>query len=493
MREDQDECGETGVAKMKVTVLTGPQGSGKSTVMREEAIAQPGLYLFAAPTHELIDEQVNDFRREARHLKVWPVHSKTGGKGKVAERLEHARSEIVREGRHHAVILTTHDAMMGSDLSLFAGWHARIDEAPAAVQAGSFNISEIRAALKERFSLHTKPGHDWSSLTLIGDKPSWKRLQGSLGAKELVEFYKQAANPARVFVSTPDWDATDDIDWFSMWTPLELSGFASVQIAGSSYSSSVGYLGAKALFDDLLGFDERDVPVVRTVQPSISIHYFTEGHRGSTTFWDTSDGRLQIKHVCDHLAKKLPKASFWSGNTVVQNLMEHRLKGDLIKASAAGLNKHRNRQHCAIIFSGKATNADKGMMAVFNLTKNHIERAREDELIRQFVMRGAIRNPAYDGAYDIYVYEKVQADRLKGHFEDLLFTKVEMVGVVEAGLMKVRRKADGPTEKEKADKKADRNKKAADRERDKRAAAATAAGRKEGQPGNPKLKKATPV
>lgn len=228
---------------MKVTVLTGPQGSGKSTVMRDEAIAQPGLYLFASPTHELIDEQVKDFRKDARGLKLWAVHSKTGGKGKVEERLEFARSEIVREGHRHAVILTTHDAMMGTDLSAFAGWHARIDEAPAAVQAGSFNISEVRPAIKQRFALQTKPGHNWASLTLIGGSQSWKKLQSSLGAKELVEFYKQAGKPARVFVKTPDWDATDEIDWFSMWTPLELAGFASVQIAGSSYTSSVGYLG----------------------------------------------------------------------------------------------------------------------------------------------------------------------------------------------------------------------------------------------------------
>ena len=155
-------------------------------------------------------------------MQINDVGRGTGGKGKVEERLEHARSEIVREGHRHAVILTTHDAMMGSDLSLFAGWHARIDEAPAAVQAGSFNISEVRAALKERFALHTKPGHDWASLTLNGNKPSWKRLQGSLAASDLVEFYKQAANPARVFVRTPNWDALDDIDWFSMWTPLDV-------------------------------------------------------------------------------------------------------------------------------------------------------------------------------------------------------------------------------------------------------------------------------
>ncbi len=473
---------------MKVTVLTGPQGSGKSTVMREEAIAQPGLYLFASPTHELIDEQTAAFKAEERGLKLWPVHSKTGGKGKVEERLEHARSEIVREGHRHAVILTTHDAMMGSDLSLFAGWHARIDEAPAAVQAGSFNISEVRAALKERFALHTKPGHDWASLTLNGNKPSWKRLQGSLAASDLVEFYKQAANPARVFVRTPNWDALDDIDWFSMWTPLELAGFASVQIAGSSYTRSVGYLGAQALYEDLLEFDEREVPVVRKGQPSISIHYFTEGHRGSTTFWGKSEGRLQIKHVCDYLAKTLPKASFWSGNTVVQHLMEHRIKGELIAASAAGLNKHRRKQNCAIIFSGKATKADRGMMKVFGLTDEHIERAREDELIRQFAMRGAIRDPTFDDAYDIYVYEKVQAERLKEHFEELHFDTVELIPVTDAGLMTVRRKSDGPTEQEKEAKKADVNKKAAERGRKKRKADAEAAGREVGQPGNPNLR-----
>ena len=482
--------GITAVAKMKVTVLTGPQGSGKSTVMRKEAIIQPGLYLFASPTHELIEEQVEAFRKDAPHLELWPVHSKRGGKGKVAERLAVARDTLIAKGARHAVILTTHDAMMGSDLGAFAGWHARIDEAPAAVQAGTFNISEVRAALKERFALHAKPGHEWASLTLNGAKRNWKMLRESLGGKELVEFYKQASNPARVFVRTPDWDAADDIDWFSIWSPLELAGFASVQIAGSSYTSSVGYLGAKALFDDLLEFHERDVPVVRTGQPSITIHYFTEGHRGSTTFWETSEGRLQIKHVCDYLATTLPTASFWSGNTVVQHLMEHRLKGDLIAASAAGLNKHRNRKHCAIIFSGKATKADKGMMTVFGLDKAHIERAREDELIRQFVMRGAIRNPVFNGAYDIYVYEKVQAERLKGHFEDLLFNSIELAPVTEAGLMTVRRKSDGPTDQEKAAKKADRNRKAAERGRKKRKAKAEAAGREVGQPGNPKLKKA---
>lgn len=443
--------------KMKVTVLTGPQGSGKSTVMREEAIAQPGLYLFAAPTHELIDEQAEAFRKEAPRLKVWPVHSKVGGKGKVEERLAFARSEIIREGHAHAVILTTHDALMGSDQSAFRGWHARIDEAPAAIQAGVFDISEARPSLKTRFHLLSKADSEWSGLSLIGSKPNWKKLQASLGAKELVEFYKQAQQPARVFVKAADWDERDDIAWFSMWTPLELAGFASVEIAGTSYPKSVGYHAALALFEERLEFDEREISAVRKGQPNVLIHYFASAHRGSTTYWKTSDGRLQIKKVCDYLAGILPTSAFWSGNEVVQHLMEHRIEGTLIPASAAGLNKHRERKHCAFIFSAKATDDDKPMMKVFGLTKADIEAAREDDIIAQFAMRGFIRNLEYDGPYDIYVYEKVQAERLLDHLANLGFTKVEFVAEDGAGIMKTRRKSDGPNEAEKAEKKAARN------------------------------------
>lgn len=82
---------------------------------------------------------------------------------------------------------------------------------------------------------------------------------------------------------------------------------------------------------------------------------------------------------------------------------------------------------------------------------------------------------------------------LKDHFEDLRFDTIELIPVTEAGLMKVRRKSDGPTDQEREAKKADQRKKAADRQRAKRAADAKAAGREVGQPGNPKLKKAKPT
>ena len=68
-----------------------------------------------------------------------------------------------------------------------------------------------------------------------------------------------------------------------------------------------------------------------------------------------------------------------------------------------------------------------------------------------------------------------------------------MVGVDDAGLMKVRRKSDGPTKEEKSASETKRGEKAKERQKRKRAAAAEAAGRTPGRPGNPKLNKAKPT
>lgn len=482
--------GIAGRIATKVEVLTGPQGGGKTREMRNAALANPGRYLFAAPTIELVEELAAQFERTSG-LEVRAAHSRSKGRGTAKERLDFARDDIVRRGLAHAILLTTHETLMAADLSEFVGWHARIDEAPAAVQAGRIDIRLLRPWFKATFTLTGAQDSEWSVLSLKGTAADWKSVQAS-PANGLGEFQKQAAHLDRVFVKATDWDSADEIDWFSMWTPLALSAFGSVQVAGSSYTDSVGYHAAKTLFGDLLDFSEREVREARTGCPSITIHFFTRGHRGGTNYWDKSDGRLMIKKVCDHLGRVLPARAFWSGNDVVQHLMEHRIKGKLISPTAAGLNKHGARIACAYIFSAKPTPNDAAIKSALRLTDAQILKAREDDAVAQFVMRGAIRNPSYDGPYDIYLYEEAQAQRLQTHLSACGFTTVDVVGVEEAGILDTPRHAAPPktrlTEADVAARKAAKSKTEADRLKKKRAAKALAEGRKPHQPGNPKLR-----
>lgn len=472
---------------LKIEVLTGPQGGGKSTVMREEAIRTPGLYLFALPTTELIDEQVGDFSRAAPLLDTTAVHSKSG-KGTTADRLTAAREKIEARRVRHAVIFTTHATLMDHPLEGFDGWHIRIDEAPAAIQAGRFNCGlSTRRWLKDTFDLVGSANSEWSVLKLKVKRPDWKAVERDIGLQKLGEFVKQAGQPDRVFVRATTWDQSDDIDWFSMWTPLSLAHTKSVQVAGSSYTDSVGFRAARALFYDVLGINPREIAPPRTGQPTITIHYFTQGHEGTTTFWrDTTEGHQMIVAVCDHLSRDLPATGYWSGNEIVWIMMDARLKGKFIKPLAMGLNKHRAATDCAFIYSGKATPDDRPLMDVFGLSAEDIQLAREDEAIAQFVMRGAIRDLGFAGAYNIYLYSERQAVRLRDHLDRIGFTQVELAPVVEAGIMDARRpevERNESTPEERAAKIESRREADATRKRDRRAAKAVAAGRQPGGKG----------
>lgn len=161
---------------MKVEVLTGPQGGGKSTVMRQEAIQQAGLYLFALPTIELLEEQSADFFAAMPNLPTVRVH-KDSGAGAAARRLTEAREGFADKGVSHGAIFTTHETLMNHDLKGFDGWHARIDEAPAAVQAGRFNIGvATRPWLKESYEVVGASGSEWSGSRMLQAHAERRRI-----------------------------------------------------------------------------------------------------------------------------------------------------------------------------------------------------------------------------------------------------------------------------------------------------------------------------
>ncbi len=425
--------------KLKLTVLAGPPGSGKSLALRDEAITQPGLYLFCLPTISLIEEQAAAFRALRPDLTIIEARSGAGGgRGKVQRQLEDHRADLATAGATHAIMFMTHESMMSCDLSAFTDWHIRIDEVPNAIQTGKIAIRTKQAARFFATTFTLDPSGDWAHAKLCDPVGSWRDQAGDSLVSKQAEFFKYAARPQGVFVNVTTWRGAKAFEWFALWSPLALKHARSVKIAAASY---LGSLGAKAFLD----WWAKDVeihrqaltatPVPRSDGPHIRIHYFTEGHEGTTTLWSTSEGRYLIKAVCDFLAEHVPGLGFWSGNDEVRNLMEWRAPGLITKPKVAGSNAYRELQSCAFIYSSKPLPTDGPLRTLFRMTEADILAAREDEDIQQFVMRGAIRNEGYGGTYDVYLYSRRQAEALAARLGDGFARPVQIMPIEAAGII----------------------------------------------------------
>ena len=430
-----------------VEVLTGPPGCGKSTVMRAEAMAQPGHYLFAYPTTKLIAEQAAAFRAESPGCLVVEAHNEMPGSMVMQKRLEAAQKQVAETGRRHAFILTTHASLMNRDMSGFSGWHFRIDEAPASIQNGVERSPLVRDYLAKNFSLVPVGDESWSEVSLTDPKAARSWREGDGLTKAQVELLNSASRPAGLFVNVRDWRGKS-FQWVSVWSPHVLEGLAaSVKIAGASYLTSIGALVSQ----EKAKFIERKIPMLRTGMPTIRVHYFTEEHEGSTALWKTSPGRSFIVKLCDYLVANEPQLGFWSANDPVAHLLEHRVPGEQIRPKVAGQNKFRNLTRCAFIYSAGPTPDDAPLKALFGITDEQIQIARQDEDVLQFVMRGAVRRPDYAGPYDIYLYSRSQAERLEAQLVGSGVGTVELVPVEAAGFMNATRPY-GQFEVEKPDK-----------------------------------------
>jgi hypothetical protein len=120
---------------------------------------------------------------------------------------------------------------------------------------------------------------------------------------------------------------------------------------------------------------------------------------------------------------------------VVQHLLEHRVAGEMVPPKLAGLNALRDHRSCAFIYSSKSVGEDKPLKSVFSLNEDDIVAARETEDIVQFVYRGAIRNPSYDGPYDIYLYNRDQAEAVAAAMTDFGIRNVEVLPIPGSPIM----------------------------------------------------------
>jgi hypothetical protein len=442
--------------------------------MMNEMITCPGRYIIAAPRTALIEEHVLSLRTRAARSGAQPtiisVHSDQGVASPVQRRIVDACRQL--EDDYHVILAVTHEGLQSVDPAALEGWHVRIDETPDALASGQMRVPVAARWLETLYDLTTVPGTKWCKVQPKAGAPSIGHFLRDDLAQELAAFHKRVLSVSGLLVDVRAWDEvlerSKPIRWWSLWTPRDLAACASVKIAASGYDRSLCALATKSFFENEVEYRHESIKFPRSGQPEVRIHYFTR-HRGSTEFWKKGDGRDCLSNVGRYLGK-LPDLGFWSGNEIVRDCFWLLLSGEQVLPRQAGTNAYRHLTSCAIIYSNKAQDADSAILEVFGLTRDQIASAREIEDIQQFVMRGAIRNPDFEGRYNIYVYDLSQAEAVQDFLVNGGITNITLHGIDEAGFMDFERPKGGRRpmqmdERSKAERLAERRNRDAERKR----------------------------
>lgn len=507
---------------VRVEVLVGPPGCGKTSEMAVEMAAVPGRFVFALPTTGLIEEKLRDLRREAAKSGAEPViraiHSRVEGRASVGVAREIAEAVEEFSSLPHAILLVTHEGLMATDFSCAAAapWHARIDEVPSATVAGELRVPSAARFFEAAYGLAPVQGTPWRRVSPGADAPGLADILADDLTRGLAAFHKRACSPQGVFVDVADWRDARERDravrWWSAWTPAELAPFATATIAASGFFHSLTCLATRKWFGDEVEFVRREVGGGgggggARAKPKVIVRYFTRGHRASTEWWFPSAsrkaaaaeasraGKRCLAAVCRYL-EGVPDLGYWSGNQGVAEYFEERVPGEQVRPKVAGSNPYRRHTSCALIYSSKARPEDAILLDVFGLTRDEVERAREREDIWQFAMRGAIREAAFDGTYTVYLYDLWQAEALAAMLREAgVADDMSVEAVEEAGILDVARPRPGPKpgakaaasgksfeEREAERREGDRERKRRQRARQKEAKAAAGTLRPRGRP-----------
>lgn len=397
--------------RLTVPLLTGNPGGGKSHTIRDDMIERPGLCVFALPTIDLLREQERKLRRAAPNLRLFAAHSNRAGRKQVQLQVNKHLAAISEQGITRCVLLITHDFLESGDLTGLTGWRFYIDEPPIAIRAGKLTITRSSLKLwKSQFAL--SPIETWGQLRRVDDTPLRLGLErGDTMLKDLASLRRAAAGRSVVLLSTDKWKIGTH-NWMTIWTPLDLPS-TEVTMAGAGYLRSLGAKVAMKLHSDQLVFQEQEVTRPRSGQPKVTLHYFADWEC-SSPHWHTWDGLGDLAAIADHVRTQSPDLGYWSGNAIAKVAMSHRISvTQPSKARLAGRDDMMALQSCAFIYSSKASAHLKPILSLLRLTQEEVRQSAEDEDIFQFVFRGAIRRPEFDGRYPIYLFSKQQADRLK--------------------------------------------------------------------------------
>ena len=434
---------------MRPIIYSGRPGAGKSKKTKENVFAIRGCHLYVVPTIPLLEEVRADlFRERLNHphneCHIHGIHSNDGaaGGGNTFARIED-EADKYQADTDHCVFVIAQASFIELDLRVFSGWHLHIDEVLSnAVASACLHYPVMWTGLQTLFRLEPIAGEKHNALLVAHEGVAYKDVLADPAINdEVANLFQRCGGCRRIrgpkdalrektrVVQTPVTiecvDLADigqrKVSWYSFWSMRRAcEHFASIEIAASDFELSMMYL----IESDPVEVEWRPVPF-GVSKAKIHLRYFNVGNRCDSTYWETPEGRQNLRLVGEYLKGKV---EFWTSNSNIKEFLGLIIGEDTyVNPRIEGANYLWQKKSSAAIFSMKAQ-GHEAVLSKINplLDRDLITKLREGSALWQFVMRGLPRNGNFIGDYWVFVYDQVQAEELEAKFKENLFPFVDI-------------------------------------------------------------------
>lgn len=486
---------------MKVFVDESSAGAGKTGKAIARIVSGPCKTLFITERKIAFAELDSRLRKAASKARTDPIirhiHSDNHGGRGVAKLIAELPGDYCLS--LHVIVIATHEALLRSDFSGFAGWQIVIDEVPRFL-----DFQEKRTALDapffERHYTLTNVADGWTTvdLTPAGRALTVADVRTDDSHSHLDLFHARVLEAGQpngtrmVMCNLPDWSGMKGKKvtwcWASVFSLRALEAFERVELLGNRFSDDIGSRITSYLDRDNVEWEALPQPRShgKVVSRTVMIHFFSDRASAKSWFGET-DGQQVLREIGKHLSVALPDEAIWTANekgawgkpTPKELLaLDERT---FVKPKQAGTNAFRKLHHAAMIYAAKPCENLRSLLRVLGIDCQFWTRSVEFEAILQFVTRTSIRDPKSSEPVSLWVFDRAQAMYLKDYFNALPHVTASLVHVSLAIDIPPKQKGGRPsiarTPEQEAARKADRRARNTAQKRMKRLAKAAQAKR----------------
>ncbi len=407
--------------QITIHVDESPVGAGKTERAIRHALQFPARWLFAVERRDAVTELANRFAASEvseNKPKIVPIRSVESVRGYSVRQEVEALPSRYENG--HVIAICTHEALLMSDLTGFAGWHLVVDEVPRVLVTQQVQSKVDFDFFQTHYALTHLLGA-WSKVTLTdaGRAITGSDLFQDDSHRHLRLFHQRVARSTgaerSVICSLRRWEDMCEPNvvwiWWSLFSATELSPFETVQFLGNGFMNSVSTKMMQVWSPEVDWKPTSTSGERKLVRRKVSVRYFSEHRPASKSLFESEKGVDALRAIGQHVAAQVPRDRIiWSSNECSKGALIHHLpRSAYLSPKQAGTSRWMARTHAAMFYAAKPNPNIRSVLDAIGIEHDAWIETTEYETVLQFVTRTSIRDVTSAEHATVYVFDRWQA------------------------------------------------------------------------------------